>query len=368
VSREEAEADRRHPCLWKRCADTCFGKHLVYFANYKPPELPRADRGGSHDATLGSYVTMHDAETVRRIEAVRRFSRFYTRRIGLLDEGLLDSPFTLAEGRVIYELAHHERTTATHLAEELRIDAGYLSRLTRKLQRRGVLAKRPDDEDGRRSWLSLTESGQDAFGQLNTASRSEIGTMLDELSVEAQERLVHAMSTIEGILGAAPEHRVPYILRPHQSGDMGWVVQRQALLYANEYGWDDEFEALCAEIVAHFIRHLDAKKERCWIAEKEGENVGSVFLARHPDRDGVAKLRLLFVEPQARGLGIGRRLVQECTRFARRAGYHTITLWTNSVLDAARAIYESEGYVLVEEEAHHSFGHDLIGQHWELAL
>ena len=310
---------------------------------------------------------MCDTDTLRRIEAVRRFSRFYTRQIGLLEEGLLKTPFTLTEGRVIYELAHHERTTATHLGEELGLDAGYLSRVIRALQRRGVLEKQASEDDRRRYLLSLTGKGEKAFAQLNAASRAGVGAMLDELTVTEQERLVHAMSTINDVL-AQPEHRVPYILRPHGPGDMGWVVQRQALLYNTEYGWGEEFEALCAEIVAHFIRNFDPKKERCWIAEKEGENVGSVFIVRHPEREGVAKLRLLFVEAQTRGLGIGRRLVQECTRFARQAGYHTITLWTNSVLDAARAIYEKEGYVLVQEQAHYSFGHDLVGQNWELVL
>lgn len=311
---------------------------------------------------------MYDADILRRIEAVRRFSRFYTRKIGLLHEGLLHSPYSLTEGRVIYELAHHERTTASHLGEELGLDAGYLSRVVGKLKHAGLLSKRASEDDRRRSILSLTEAGQDAFAALNAASRSEIGDMLQELAEEDQDRLVHSMSTIQGLLGATPEHRVPYILRPHQNGDMGWVVQRQALLYNREYGWDEEFEALCAEIVAHFLRHFDPKRERCWIAEREGANVGSVFLVQHPEREGVAKLRLLFVEEQARGLGIGRRLVRECARFARQVGYHTITLWTNSVLHAARVIYESEGYVLVREEQHHSFGKDLVGQTWELAL
>lgn len=305
---------------------------------------------------------------LHRIEAVRRFSRFYTRRIGLLHEGFLETPFSLTQGRVVYELAHHERTTATQLGEELALDAGYLSRVIRGLQRGGFIEKHPSEEDRRQKLLTLTQRGEEAFAQLNAASRSDIGEMLDELTVDEQERLVHAMDTIQHVLGAAPEHRVPYILRPHESGDMGWVVQRQALLYAREYGWNEEFEALCAEIVAHFIRHFDPRKERCWIAEKDGENVGSVFVVKHPEREGVAKLRLLFVEARARGMGIGRRLVQECTRFARQTGYHTLTLWTNSVLDAARAIYVSEGYVLVEEEEHHSFGHDLVGQNWELAL
>jgi GNAT superfamily N-acetyltransferase len=192
--------------------------------------------------------------------------------------------------------------------------------------------------------------------------------MLSEIDDVERDRLVHAMHAVEELLGAAPEHRVPFILRPHQSGDIGWVVQRHGVLYSREYGWDERFEGLVAEIVAKFIQDFDPKRERCWIAEREGENVGSVFLVKHPEREGVAKLRLLLVEPRARGLGIGKRLVQECTRFARRSDYHTITLWTNSVLHAARKIYEQEGYQLIREEPHHSFGHELVGQTWELAL
>jgi GNAT superfamily N-acetyltransferase len=203
---------------------------------------------------------------------------------------------------------------------------------------------------------------------LNAASRQEIEALLEELEEEQQRGLIDAMQTIERLLGAEPEHRVPYILRQYQPGDMGWVVQRHGVLYHREYGWDERFEALVAEIVADFVRGFDTKRERCWIAEREGENVGCVFLVKHPEREGVARLRLLLVEPKARGLGIGRRLVQECTRFARRVGYHTITLWTNSVLHSARRIYEEEGYRLIREEPHHSFGHDLIGQTWEMAL
>jgi DNA-binding MarR family transcriptional regulator/GNAT superfamily N-acetyltransferase len=307
-------------------------------------------------------------DSLRRVEAVRRFNRFYTRQIGLLQEGLLESPFSLTQARVIYELAHHEQTTATHLREELGLDAGYLSRILRGFQRRHLVEREPSPTDRRQFLLSLTAQGQDAFGELNAASRSQIQAMLAGLSDVDQERLVHAMHAIEGLLGAQPEHRVAYILRPHQSGDMGWVVQRHGVLYNQEYGWDEQFEALVAEIVATFIRNFDPKRERCWIAEKDGENVGSVFLVKHPERDGVAKLRLLLVEPKARGLGIGKRLVQECARFARQVGYRRITLWTNSVLHAARRIYEQEGYRLVQEEPHHSFGHDLVGQTWELEL
>ena len=311
---------------------------------------------------------MANIELAQRIEAVRRFNRFYTRQIGLLQEGLLRSPFSLTEARVIYELAHHEQTTATHLAQELDLDAGYLSRIVRSFTKRGLIEKTPSGTDRRQFLLSMTDEGREAFAELNSASRSEIEAMLDELSEEEQHRLIHGMHTIEQLLGARPEHRVPYILRPHQPGDMGWVVHRHGVLYNQEYGWDERFEALVAEVVAHFIQHFDPKRERCWIAEREGENVGSVFLVRHPEREGAAKLRLLLVEPRARGLGIGKRLVQECTRFARQAGYQTITLWTNSVLHAARGIYEREGYRLVNEEPHHSFGDDLVGQTWELEL
>lgn len=304
----------------------------------------------------------------QRIESVRRFNRFYTRLIGLLQEGLLDSPFTLTEARVIYELAHHEQTTATHLGQELELDAGYLSRILRSLHDRGLIDRRPSEADRRQRLLCLTDAGQKAFSQLNAASRNEIQELLSSLSEMDQQRLTDAMSTMQGLLGAPPEHGVPYVLRPHQSGDMGWVVQRHGLLYNREYGWDDGFEALVAQIVAEFIRGFDSKRERCWIAEREGENVGSVFVVKHPEKEGVAKLRLLLVEPSARGLGIGRRLVQECTRFARQAGYTTLTLWTNSVLHAARHLYEQEGYQLVHEAAHHSFGHDLVGQTWDLEL
>jgi DNA-binding MarR family transcriptional regulator/GNAT superfamily N-acetyltransferase len=311
---------------------------------------------------------MASTKAIQRIEAVRRFNRFYTRQIGLLEEGLLQTTHTLTEARVIYELAHHEWTTATHLGHELGLDAGYLSRVLRGLQKRGVLKRRSSSADRRQYLLALTGKGQTSFARLNAASQSQVQAMLKDLSVDNQERLVRSMVAIEGVLGARPEHRVPYILRPHQSGDMGWVVQLHGILYNDEYRWDEQFEGLVAEIVAGFIRNNDPKRERCWIAEKDGENVGSVFLVRHPEQDEVAKLRLLLVEPAARGMGIGKRLVQECTRFARRAGYRTITLWTNSVLVAARGIYEQEGYRLVDEQPHHSFGHDLVGQTWELKL
>lgn len=304
----------------------------------------------------------------RKVEAVRRFNRFYTKQIGLLQEGLLRSPFSLSEARVIYELAHHEQATATHLAEELDLDLGYLSRLVSGFQDRGLVEKRTSEEDRRQQLISLTYEGQKAFAELNAASCQEIEQMLDQLSDPERERLLNAMEEIERLMGARPEHQVPYILRPHQPGDIGWVVHRHGVLYNREYGWNEDFESLVARIVSDFIRRYDASRERCWIAEKDGENVGSVFLVDHPERERVARLRLLLVEPRARGLGIGRRLVQECTRFARQVGYERITLWTNSVLESARKIYEAEGYRLVKEEEHHSFGADLVGQDWELEL
>src|SRR5690606_10059723 len=258
----------------------------------------------------------------QRIEAVRRFNRFHTRQIGLLEEGLLRTSFSLTEARLIYELAQREGTTATELSQELGLDAGYLSRVLRGLQERGLVEKRQSETDGRQQLLSLTPAGQQAFAVVNSASRNQVEALLERLSAQEQERLVEAMRTIEQLLGARPERRVPYILRPHRPGDMGWIVHRHGVLYNREYGWDERFEALVAEIVAHFIRNFDPQRERCWIAEKDGENVGSVMLVKHPEREGVAKLRVLLVEPSARGLGIGRRLVHECTRFARQVGYH----------------------------------------------
>lgn len=311
---------------------------------------------------------MSETEFRQRVEAIRRFNRFYTRRIGVLQEVLLRSPFPLTEARVIYELAHHEQVTATELARELGLDMGYLSRILGGFQRRGLTDKNASETDGRKILVSLTEQGQKAFAKLNADSRKEVGAMLSELSEVEQRRLVHAMRTIQGLLGAQPEHKVPYLLRPHQPGDMGWVVYRHGVLYAQEYGWDEQFEALAADIVAKFIQQFDPKRERCWIAEKDGENVGSVFLVKHPEREGVAKLRLMLVEPKARGMGIGTRLVQECVRFAQRVGYRTVTLWTNDVLHAARHIYAKEGFTLLHSEKHHSFGHDLVGETWEIQL
>lgn len=303
---------------------------------------------------------------VQQIEAMRRFNRFYTKEIGVLHEGLLNSPFSLTEARVIYELAHHEQTTATQLGNELGLDAGYLSRILRSFAKRGLIAKQPSPTDGRQTLIGLTAQGQAAFATINARSREEIGERLATLPAAEQQRLIEAMTTIEQILGAAPELRVPYLLRPHQPGDMGWVVHRHGALYAQAYGWDETFEALVAQIVADFINHFDAKRERCWMAEREGAIVGSVFVVQQSAE--VAKLRLLLVEPSARGLGIGQRLVDECIRFARQVGYRKLMLWTNSILLPARRIYEKAGFTLVASEPHHSFGHDLVGETWELPL
>jgi DNA-binding MarR family transcriptional regulator/N-acetylglutamate synthase-like GNAT family acetyltransferase len=309
---------------------------------------------------------MPEAEQLQHIEAVRRFSRFYTRRIGVLHEGLLDSPFTLTEGRVVYELAHHETTTAAELAKELDLDPGYLSRMLKSLEEHGYLTRRPAEADGRQTILALSERGQAAFAEINARSRAQVKSLLDPLGADDQARLVEALATVTELLGEAPPRRVPYILRPHQPGDIAWVIQRHGALYAEEYGFDETFEALVAEICAQFLKTFDAGRERCWIAEMDGENVGCVFLVRQSDE--IAKLRCLLVEPRARGLGIGARLVQECIRFARQRGYRKMTLWTNSILLAAIHLYEQVGFRLVAEESHQSFGHDLIGQTWELEL
>jgi DNA-binding MarR family transcriptional regulator/N-acetylglutamate synthase-like GNAT family acetyltransferase len=309
---------------------------------------------------------MSEDDFDRRVGDVRHFNRFWTRQIGVLREEYLESPFSLTEVRVLYELAHGEETTASELGEELGLDAGYLSRILRGLEKHGLIHRRPSEADGRRRLLRLTDRGREAFAPLDARSRSEIGAMLGGMSITGQERLVGAMRTIERLLSARPEPVVPYLLRPHQPGDMGWVVHRHGVLYAREYGWDERFEALVAEIVAKFIQQYDPSVERCWIAERDGEIVGCVFLVRASQE--IAKLRLLLVEPEARGLGIGSRLVEECIRFARQAGYLKITLWTNDVLNSARRIYEGMGFRLVHEKPHHSFGHDLVGQTWELML
>ena len=301
----------------------------------------------------------------RDVAAVRQFNRFYTRRIGVLEERLLDTPFSLTESRLLYELANRAAPTASELAKDLGLDPGYLSRILRSFESRGLVVRTPSAIDGRQSHLELTPQGRSAFFPLDRRSREAVAAMLEKLGEAQQRRLIAAMAAIEATLGA-PRDKPPYLLRPHQPGDMGWVVSRHGALYAREHGWNLALEALGAEIVAAFIKNFDAARERCWIAEIDGEPVGSVFVMKHSDQ--VAKLRLLLVEPHARGLGIGARLVEECVRFSRQAGYGTLTLWTNHVLHAARHIYEQCGFRLMHEEKHRMFGPELIGQTWELTL
>src|SRR5262249_45009893 len=280
----------------------------------------------------------------QRIAAVRRFNRFYTQRIGVLRERLLDSPFPLTAVRVLYELAHWPDSgpppTATVLAARLDLDEGYLSRILRAFEQRGLIRKTEHPEDGRRKSLALTTNGGRAFAPLEARSRAEVAAMLARLAPPEQARLVEAMQSIETLLGDRDQRAaasVPYLLRSHRPGDIGWVIYRHGVLYASEYGYHERFEALVAGIAARFIERFDPERERCWIAEMRGEIVGSVFLVRKSR--AVAKLRLLLVEPHARGLGIGARLVEECVRFARAVGYRRLVLWTQSDLDAARHIY-----------------------------
>lgn len=306
-------------------------------------------------------------DSAQIVEAVRRFNRFYTRQIGVLQEGLLKSPYSLTEVRVLYELANRSQATASALCSDLGLDPGYLSRILQKFEKLRFLTREPSAEDGRQSLLSLTAAGRRTFAALDARSSADIGRMLASLSPSQRASLVKAMDTIEGILQPATPGVEPYLLRQHQPGDMGWVVHRHGILYAQEYGYDERFEALVAEIVAYFVHNYDPKRERCWIAERDGEIVGSVFLVKKSA--SVSKLRLLLVEPSARGLGIGKRLVAECVRFARQVGYKKMMLWTQSELTAARKIYEQAGFKLVERKAHQSWGRDdLVSETWALKL
>jgi DNA-binding MarR family transcriptional regulator/GNAT superfamily N-acetyltransferase len=300
------------------------------------------------------------------VDAVRRFNRFFTRRIGVLREGLLHSPYSLTEARILFEIANGEDLSATGLSRELGLDPGYLSRILARLDQHDLIDRVRSEADGRRWLLYLTPEGEEAFALLDNRAREEVSELLGGLSEADRRRLLGSMRTIESILDKSFKFSEPFVLRAHEAGDMGWIVHRHGVLYAQEYSWDERFEALVARIVADFVDNYDPAKEQCWVAEMQGEIVGCVFVVRETNE--VAKLRLLLVEPDARGLGLGTRLVEECIRFARDRGYDKITLWTNSVLHAARHIYEEHGFQLVEKAEHHSFGHDLIGQNWELEL
>ncbi len=301
------------------------------------------------------------------IRAVRQFNRFITRRIGVLREGLLHTPYSLTEARILYELAHSPELTASWLCGELGLDAGYLSRLLDSFENQGLVEKVRSEADGRQRILHLTPLGQQAFALLDQRSNDEAAELLASLTRQNQQRLLKAMQAIEEILDQRSfKYAEPFILRPPEPGDMGWITYRHGVLYAQEYGWDSTFEALVAQIVADFINHYKPERERAWIAEMDREIIGSVFVVQLSEE--VAKLRLLLVEPKARRLGLGTRLVEECIDFARHSGYKKLTLWTNSVLTSARHIYQKTGFKLVDQEEHHSFGKDLIGESWELDL
>jgi DNA-binding MarR family transcriptional regulator/GNAT superfamily N-acetyltransferase len=303
------------------------------------------------------------------VDEVRAFNRFYTRLIGALDyEGHLDSPYNLAQARVLYELAHRPGVEAAGLRRELDLDAGYFSRLLADAERDGLLTRRPDPGDARRRLLELTDAGRSAAALLDARSTRAIRGLLGQLPESAQPRLLAALRTARELLDGAAAEPGELVLRPPLPGELGWVVQRNAVLYHAEYGWDESYEALVAGIVADYAAHRDPKREAGWIAELCGEPVGAVFCMRHREEPETAQLRLLLVEPHARGHGVGGRLVAECVRFARSAGYRDMALWTNDVLGAARRIYQRAGFRLVSSEPHHSFGHDLVGQYWRLTL
>ncbi|MFD1673323.1 bifunctional helix-turn-helix transcriptional regulator/GNAT family N-acetyltransferase [Alicyclobacillus fodiniaquatilis] len=301
-----------------------------------------------------------------RIEGVRQFNRFFTRNLGVLREGLLHSPYSLTESRIIYEIANRRNLIAANLSKELGLDSGYLSRILDRLEQKGLIEKVPSGDDARQRLLHLTPDGRKAFSLLDSRSREEISEMLDALSEQDQKRLIQSMNTIQHLLGGGLKYSDPYFLRQHEPGDMGWVVHMHGHHYAKEYGWNEHFEALVAQICSDFINHYNPDKERCWMAEMDGQIIGSIFVVQ--DSEEIAKLRLLFVHPMARGSGLGTRLVDECIRFARRKGYKRLVLWTNSILVSARNIYQKAGFELVKQEPHHRFGHDLVGEHWEMTL
>lgn len=302
----------------------------------------------------------------RRIEAVRSFNRFWTKQIGVLQAGLLNTRFSLTEARVIFELAQRGPTDLVELRQDLGFDAGYVSRIMTRLKTDGIVKATQSEVDARRQIVTLTARGRKAFADLDRRSTAEVAAMLAPLSGEEQRRLTTAVASIQRILDPSSSGRPPYVLRPPLPGDLGWVVHRHGVVYAEEYGWDETFEALVARVVADYVDRHDGRREAAWIAEVDGQPAGSVFCCKKDD--DTAQLRLLLVERRARGLGLGSRLVEECIRFAGRTGYRRMVLWTNDVLVSARRIYEAAGFELTSEEPHHSFGHDLVGQHWALDL
>jgi len=308
---------------------------------------------------------LQNQDMEERVAAVRRFNRFYTQHIGVLHDGWLDSPFSLTEARVLYEIRQRDGATATEIGRDLGLDAGYMSRMLRRFQKSGFVRKETSPEDGRQSFLFLTARGEKAFAPLEARTLSQVGGMLDRLSPPQQDHLVEALRTAEELMSERPK-AADVVLREPKPGDLGWIVERHAVLYHEEFGWTGNFEAVCAQIVADFQNKFDPAHDRCWIAEVHGQRVGSVFLVK--DSDSVARLRLLLVEPSARGLGIGKRLTDECLRFARERGYKSVTLWTHSILTAARHIYKEAGFKLTSSEKRKSFGKDVVSEYWDLAL
>ena len=317
-------------------------------------------------STTITSATLSPPAFDQEVAAVRAFNRFYTRKLGVLDQHLLDSPFSLSEARVLYELAHRDDAAAKQIGIELGLDAGYLSRIVQNFDETGLITRKPLPSDRRQYQLSLTAKGRQAFARLDRSSHDEVAAMLGQLGETERGRIVNAMATIQHGLAPQTAARPGFLLRSHRPGDIGWVVSRHGAAYAREYGWDISFEALVAEITAQFIRSFIPAREHCWIAEIDGEPVGSIFLVKASDE--VAKLRLLLVEKKARGLGVGRALTEQCIRYARETGYRSITLWTQSILVAARDIYQRAGFIRVATEPHHSFGVDLVGETWEMKL
>ena len=308
----------------------------------------------------------HEA-TVGQIEKIRDFNRFYTQRLGTLNEGLLDSPLTLTQVRVLYELAQDLDSSAVDLCRRLDLDPSYLSRILCDFSERGWVERTPSSEDARKNTITLTSAGRDVFEPLNEASRQQLEGWLKPLPEARREQLVSGMGTVMSLLEGKRETKTPMVvIRAHRPGDMGWVIERQARLYADEYGFNQEFEALVAEICARFLRRFDVEREHCWIAEADGRRVGSVTVVAKSKT--TAQLRMVFVEADARGLGIGSKLVEECLTFARRAGYRKMILYTVDCLHSARRMYEAAGFKLTKSEPHHGFGHDLVGQYWEKSL
>ncbi len=304
----------------------------------------------------------------QRIGAVRHFSRFYTREIGLLTAGWLKSPFSLTQVRILFELARRAQCTASDVAAELALDHGYLSRTLAAFEKEKLITRERSKDDGRQIVLSITAKGRKAFAPHDERSQRDAAALLEKLPPQDQQRMVNAMSTIEALVGSKDKRAAAYSLRTHRPGDMGFVVARHGVIYGEEYGWDAGIEALTAEIVSNFLKNFDPARERCWIAEIDGEPVGSVFLVKEPGKPDIARLRLLIVDPKARGLGIGRRLVEECIRFGREAGYKTITLWTHAVLVGAREIYRQAGFKLTKEWVHDDFGKPEPAETWDLKL